>query len=141
MGARAGEEIRGTAQRHWAPVSCGAPCPPFPALTPTLYPRPGLHFHFCPQQLLPSLFLSVPSVSIYVSLCTDLNIWESLQTVQKSPLMATIHMEPTMFQKVHRSHFYYFHLHSNPVIERILYVHQMTFLLALGTTFPSLPCH
>lgn len=89
----------------------------------------------------PCFCLFFQSLFISAFVCTDLNIWESLQTVQKLPLMATIHMEPTMFQKVHRSHFYYFHLHSNPVIERILSVHQMNFLLFPGTTFPSLPCH
>lgn len=42
----------------------GAFCP---ALAPTLYPKPGLHFHFWPQQLLPSFFLPAPSVSVFIS--------------------------------------------------------------------------
>lgn len=40
-------------------------------------------------------------------------------------LMVPIHITPTMFQKGHRIFFYYFRLHSNPVMERILYAHQI----------------
>lgn len=60
-------------------------CPLSPPLAPTLYPKPGLYFHFWPQQLLPSLFLPASSVSVFISVFvyTDLNIWESLQTGQK----------------------------------------------------------